>query len=103
MSQEQLRALAWERAWQKARAATTERLALISTLIWMTSALALYILFLVPQNARPALGMLVGIALLVPASVPWLAYQRLVARKARQIAEAEFMEVQRDNVWDHES
>ncbi len=98
-----MKALAWERAWQKARAATTERLALVSTVIWMTSALAFYILVLVPQNSRPAMGMLVGIVLLIPASLPWLAYQRLVARRARQLAEAEYLEIQHDNAPDQGS
>ncbi len=70
-----------EESVRQARQSVIERLALISALIWMFSALLFYVLYMYPTNLKPSTGMLGGMALLIPAALPWLAYPRLVARE----------------------
>ncbi len=94
MTDDRLMAVAYQRAWEKAREITVQRLALLSTAIWAVGALAIYILLLVPLNPRPAWGMVVGLLMLVPAAVPWLAYHRLVATLAKTLAETEYEHLQ---------
>lgn len=69
-----------KQALDEARRTVIERLALVSALIWMFGALALYVVVLYPLEAKPPYAMFGGLALLLPAALPWLAYPRLVAR-----------------------
>ena len=71
----------WER--DQAREHVTQRLALVSSVIWAVGMIA-FILFIFPNGAfKPSSGMIVGAWLLALAAVPWAFYGRLVERAIR--------------------
>lgn len=72
-----------------AREATVERLALVSSLIWSLGALLFYVFVMYPLDVKPSIGMLGGLALLVPAALPWIAYPRLVQKNVANRLESE--------------
>ena len=83
---EQRRQLDEAVARQEDRQAIRERLSLVSAVIWTIGALLVYFLILEPRQVRPQWGMIAGLALLVPAALPWLAYPFLVTSAARRSA-----------------
>ncbi len=72
----------WER--EKAREVVTQRLALVSAAIWAVGVIAFMVLVFPSGAFRPSSGMVVGVWLLAPASLPWVAYHRLVDREVRE-------------------
>ena len=84
MSDEQRRLLDDEQVRQRAKEAIRERLTLVSAAIWIIGALLVYLLILEPRHVRPQWGMIAGLALLVPAALPWLVYPRLVGSATRR-------------------
>ena len=81
---EQRRQLDEALARQEDRQAIRERLSLVSAVIWTIGALLVYFLILEPRQVRPQWGMVAGLALLIPAALPWLAYPFLVASATRR-------------------
>ena len=74
---------------QEDRQAIRERLSLVSAVIWTIGALLVYFLILEPRQVRPQWGMIAGLALLIPAALPWLAYPFLVTSATRRSAPTE--------------
>ena len=68
----------------RAREYVVQRLAAVSAAIWAVGVLG-FMLFVFPSGAfKPTIGMAVGVWLLALASLPWVAYSRLVERVARR-------------------
>ena len=71
----------WER--EQAREQVTQRLALVSSVIWAIGMIG-FIVFVFPSGAfKPSSGLVVGAWLLALAAVPWAFYGRLVERAVR--------------------
>jgi hypothetical protein len=68
---------------QQARELVSQRLALVSTAIWVVGILIFIIAVLPGGSFKPSSGMIVGTALLALAALPWLAYGYLVERALR--------------------
>jgi hypothetical protein len=80
---------AYERARPRARHIVYERLALVSTAIWVLGTLFLFLGF-VPVTARPGPQIMVSMLIpLVPAALPWLFYGAISDRLARRWAQQE--------------
>ena len=73
----------WQR--QQAKELVAQRLGLVSMVIWVVGVLAFMILVFPGRPFKPSVGMMVGMALLALAALPWVAYWHLVERVARQL------------------
>jgi hypothetical protein len=68
---------------QQAKELVSQRLALVSTAIWVVGILIFIIAVLPGGSFKPSSGMIVGTGLLALAALPWLAYGYLVERALR--------------------
>jgi succinate dehydrogenase hydrophobic anchor subunit len=69
---------------QEAHDYAVQRLAAISAAIWAIGVIVFMVVVFPQGTFKPSIGMMVGAWLLVPAALPWLAYNWLVERALRQ-------------------
>ena len=68
---------------QVAREYVSQRLALVSLVVWSLGVLAFMILVYPGRPFRPSIGMMVALVMAGVAALPWLAYRPLVDRRLR--------------------
>lgn len=71
---------------QEAREWVIQRLALVSTVIWVIAVLIFLVGIYPSYYFRPSSGMMAGMIALGIAAIPWLAFRPLVDRQMRQRA-----------------
>jgi hypothetical protein len=72
---------------REAKESVQARLALFSTIIWLVLTLAIVVPLRLNYGLRPAYVIMIGFAALLVAALPWLAYQRLVRRRLRNMGQ----------------
>ena len=68
---------------QQAREHVSQRLALVSLVLWSLGVLAFMIVVFPGRPFRPSIGMMVALVMAGVAALPWLAYRPLVDRRLR--------------------
>lgn len=68
---------------REAREAVSQRLALISMIVWVVGILGFMFVLYPGRPWKPSSGMLVALVMMGVAALPWLAYRPLVERRLR--------------------
>ncbi|MBI3965632.1 MAG: hypothetical protein HY329_08355 [Chloroflexi bacterium] len=96
MTAEELHQLAEQRARARAVEDVHNRLALASAVIWVLVTIAITILVVSAYGRRPRapIVLLMGFSTLIPAAIPWLLRNRLVAARTAHYLPAEIAALQ---------